>query len=181
MSLLGPEGINARVASIQSRIDALTLREAPRFDDQLAAATGPRPLNPFGGGGEISGPIGLQPLVQAAAQKAGIEPELLSAVVDQESGGNPRAVSHAGAQGLCQLMPDTARGLGVEDPFDPAQSLDGGARYLRQMLDENGGDRVRALAAYNAGPGRVRGKGYAQWPRETQHYVTSIMARMRNG
>jgi len=94
--------------------------------------------------------------------------------VRQESNFNPTAGSPAGARGLTQLMPGTARGLGVTDVTDPAQALEGGAKYLRQQLDAFGGDVTRALAAYNAGPGAVQRFGGVPPYAETQNYVRKV-------
>ena len=113
--------------------------------------------------------------IKAAAQKYGLEPELLKAVARAESGLNPNAVSAAGAQGLMQLMPSTAAALGVSDPFDPEQSIEGGARYLRQQLDRFG-DISLALAAYNAGPGAVLKYGGMPPFRETRDYVRRVLS-----
>ena len=115
--------------------------------------------------------------VFSTADKYNLSPDLLEAVVWQESRWRPDAVSPAGARGLTQLMPGTARDMGV-NPHDPLANLDGGARYLRMQLDLFGGDVERALAAYNAGPGRVRRAGGIPAIRETQIYVASIMARL---
>jgi soluble lytic murein transglycosylase-like protein len=115
-------------------------------------------------------------LMQAAAA-ANISPTLLSALVWQESRWNPQAVSPKGAMGLAQLMPATARYLGV-NPADPVANLHGGARYLRQLLDQFDGNVEKALAAYNAGPGRVRSAGGVPAIAETQNYVTSIVRRI---
>ena len=115
-------------------------------------------------------------LAQAAAA-ANVSPTLLSALVWQESRWNPQAMSPKGAMGLAQLMPGTARDLGV-NPADPVQNLHGGARYLRQMLDRFGGDVERALAAYNAGPGRVSNSRGVPAIAETQNYVASIVRRV---
>lgn len=113
--------------------------------------------------------------IDAAAAKYGIDPALLRALVKQESGFDPNAGSPAGAVGLCQLMPGTAASLGVTDPRDPVQSLDGGAKYLREQLDRFGGDVRKALAAYNAGPAAVeRFGGVPPYP-ETQNYVQNIL------
>lgn len=118
-------------------------------------------------------------LINAAAARTGVPGELLAAVAKQESGFNAKAVSPAGAQGLMQLMPGTARGLGVENSFDPAQAIDGGARLLRSLLDKFGRTDL-ALAAYNAGPGAVaRYDGIPPY-RETQNYVRNIMAMVRS-
>jgi soluble lytic murein transglycosylase-like protein len=115
-------------------------------------------------------------LSQAAAS-ANISPSLLSALVWQESRWNPQAVSPKGALGLAQLMPATARYLGV-NPVDPTQNLVGGARYLRMLLDQFDGDVEKALAAYNAGPGRVRSAGGVPAIAETRNYVSSIVSRI---
>lgn len=108
--------------------------------------------------------------ILAVAEKYRLEPALVAAVVEQESGGSPNVISPAGAIGLMQLMPQTARGLGV-NPFNPAENLDGGAHYLRIQLDRFG-NLTDALTAYNAGPGRV---GRALFP-ETAHYVQNVPA-----
>jgi cell wall-associated NlpC family hydrolase len=116
--------------------------------------------------------------IATAAKAAGIDPALLAAVAWTESGFAPGATSPAGAQGLMQLMPRTAAGLGVSDPTDPAQALAGGARYLRQQIDAFG--RVdHALAAYNAGPTAVRRSGGIPPYEETQNYVTRVLDRFR--
>jgi soluble lytic murein transglycosylase-like protein len=108
-----------------------------------------------------------------------LSPSLLEALVWQESRWNENAVSPVGAQGLAQLMPGTARYLGV-DPRDPFANLEGGARYLREQLDRFGGDLEKALAAYNAGPGRVERSGGVPNIRETKQYVAAIMGRLSN-
>lgn len=128
---------------------------------------------------DAAGPAMWRGRVAELAAKYDISPALLEAVVWQESRWRADAVSPVGARGLAQLMPGTARELGV-DPNDPAANLEGGARYLRQQLDRFGGDVERALAAYNAGPGRVTRAGRVPAIRETQNYVASIMARLSN-
>jgi soluble lytic murein transglycosylase-like protein len=115
-------------------------------------------------------------LTQAAAA-ANLSPTLLSALVWQESRWNPQAVSPKGAMGLAQLMPATARTLGV-NPTDPIANLNGGARYLRMLLDQFDGNVEKALAAYNAGPGRVRSAGGVPAIAETRNYVSSIVRRI---
>ncbi len=122
--------------------------------------------------------------IRAAAEKYGLAPSLLKAVMAVESNFDPGAISVKGASGLMQLMPATARDLFVDDLFDPAQNIEGGARYLRQLHDEFGGDLERVLAAYNAGPERVRrsGRVIPDIP-ETQAYVRKVLAlfeRFRN-
>jgi len=116
-------------------------------------------------------------LAIATARRHGLDPNLVLAVVAVESGFQPDAVSHKGAQGLMQLMPATARELGVTDVLDPAQNLDGGTRYLRMLVARYGGDLGKVLAAYNAGPGAVkRHRGVPPY-RETHHYIDRVLKR----
>ncbi|MFU7528426.1 lytic transglycosylase domain-containing protein [Qipengyuania sp. ASV99] len=115
--------------------------------------------------------------IHELSQRFDLSPSLLEALVWQESRWRENAVSHAGARGLAQLMPGTARYLGV-DPDDPMQNLEGGARYLREQLDRFDGDLEKALAAYNAGPGRVIRAGGIPNIRETRQYVAAIMGRL---
>ena len=114
--------------------------------------------------------------INAAAARHRLDPALLKALIRQESNFNPNAVSPAGARGLTQLMPGTAAALGVRNPLDPAQAINGGAKYLRQQLDRFGGDVRKALAAYNAGPGAVARHGGVPPYAETQNYVRKVMA-----
>ena len=117
--------------------------------------------------------------VAELSQRFDLSPSLIEALVWQESRWRQNAVSPVGARGLAQLMPGTARDLGV-DPHDAFQNLEGGARYLREQLDRFDGDLEKALAAYNAGPGRVIRAGGVPRIRETQTYVASIMGRLSN-
>ncbi|MCP5088492.1 MAG: lytic transglycosylase domain-containing protein [Rhodobacteraceae bacterium] len=114
-----------------------------------------------------------KPMAEAAARKYGVPVDLFNRLVQQESGWNPKAKSHAGAIGLAQLMPFTARKLGV-NPYDPKQNLDGGARYLKQMYNKFRSWRL-ALAAYNAGPKAVEKYNGVPPYRETRNYVKSIL------
>lgn len=127
-------------------------------------------------GGAV-GPAEYASMLDRAAAAHGLSPALLEAVVWQESRWRPSVRSPAGAIGLAQLMPGTARDLGV-DPLDPSLNLYGGARYLRQQLDRFGGDVELALAAYNAGPGRVQRAAGIPRIAETQAYVRSIVDRL---
>jgi soluble lytic murein transglycosylase-like protein len=119
----------------------------------------------------------VRALAIAAAQRHGLDPNLVLAVVAVESGFQPDAVSHKGAQGLMQLMPGTAKDLGVTDAMDPAQNLDGGTRYLRMLIAKYNGDVGRALAAYNAGPEAVKRHGGVPPYRETHHYIDRVLKR----
>ena len=119
-------------------------------------------------------------LIMQAAMQYGVPATLIKAVVLAESGMNPQAVSHAGAQGLMQLMPPTAAELGVIDAFDPAENIDGGSRYLAKMLNLFSGDRRLALAGYNAGPNRVRRNMAVPDIEETQTYVKRVLALERH-
>jgi hypothetical protein len=107
-----------------------------------------------------------------------VSPKLVNAVITQESGGKPCAVSSKGAMGLMQIMPDLASDLNVSDPFDPEQNLRAGVRYLAQLSEKYRGDLRLVLAAYNAGPARVDAAGGVPNIAETQGYVKSIMAKM---
>jgi soluble lytic murein transglycosylase-like protein len=184
--------VGARVAELQS---LLAMPTAPgtggavapaAFADRLAAATAPSPLSPAGppaaaavaassaGSGALGVPYGAQ--IAAAAQRHGIDPALLAGLIEQESGFDPGARSAAGAQGLTQLMPGTAAGLGVTNPLDPVQAIEGGAKYLAAQLQAFGGDTARALAAYNAGPGAVQRFGGVPPYAETQNYVRQVQS-----
>ena len=128
--------------------------------------------------------IGLVPAeyvakVHELSARFDLSPALIEAVVWQESRWRADAISPVGARGLAQLMPGTARELGV-NPDDPFANLEGGARYLREQLDRFDGDLEKALAAYNAGPGRVMRAGGVPRIRETQEYVAAIMGRLSN-
>lgn len=116
--------------------------------------------------------------IERVARENGLSPRLIKAVALVESAMNPHAVSSKGAQGLMQLMPETARQYGVVDAFDPLENIRAGARHLRSLLDEFGGDRRLALAAYNAGSGAVRRAGGVPDYPETRAYIRSVEARM---
>jgi soluble lytic murein transglycosylase-like protein len=156
-------GLDIRVVDVPSTPDVIR-----RIIDQ--PATGASPVSARAATGTP-----YADLINAAAARTGVPANLLAAVAKQESGFNAQAVSPAGAQGLMQLMPGTAKGLGVTNPFDPAQAIDGGARLLRSLLDKFGRTDL-ALAAYNAGAGAVTRYGGIPPYQETQNYVRNVMA-----
>ena len=121
---------------------------------------------------------GIEPVITLAASRAGISPQLVRAVISQESSFNPCAVSPKGALGLMQLMPGTARQFGVSNPFDPSQNIHAGAYFLKQLIDRYGGDLSLALSAYNAGPGTVDRAGKMPAIPETANYVRRIMGSL---
>jgi soluble lytic murein transglycosylase-like protein len=117
----------------------------------------------------------LDPLINTSARRYGVKPELVRAVIRKESGGRPCAVSIKGAQGLMQLMPDTAGDLNVADPFDPEQNVDAGTKFLKALLEKFKGDLRLALGAYNAGPNAIDKAGRLPQIPETQDYVADIL------
>jgi soluble lytic murein transglycosylase-like protein len=165
--------MNTPAAPAPAPTPAATAPTSP-FAGALAAAQTSPSAAPVSGAGASSA---FDSEINAAAASNGIDPALLKGLVSQESGFNPSARSGAGAVGLTQLMPGTASALGVTNPLDPAQSLQGGAKYLREQLDRFGGDETLALAAYNAGPGAVQKYGGVPPYAETQNYVTSVMSK----
>jgi soluble lytic murein transglycosylase-like protein len=119
----------------------------------------------------------INAIIKRVGHALDLDPNLIRAVVKAESNYNPKAVSHAGAKGLMQLMPKTAKEMGVKDPFNPLENIWGGARYLKSMLERHGGNINKALAAYNWGPGNLDRHGYGNGqnlPSETRRYIDAV-------
>jgi soluble lytic murein transglycosylase-like protein len=168
--------LEAMIAAANGGSPSPSATTSTSFGDQLAQASGTQTATTATTTGAGSGSVPYQSQIEAAAAKYGIDPAVLKGLIKQESGFNPNAGSPAGAQGLTQLMPGTAASLGVSNVHDPAQSIDGGAHYLKMQLDRFGGDYSKALAAYNAGPGAVQRYGGIPPYAETRNYVKNVLA-----
>lgn len=184
--MIGVQQVLARIQEINSRFGAnavatnndLQNSGKASFDEVMATLKADSTSNenkiPAGGNINDNNTTDFDAIINTAAQNTGLDPAFIRAVMIAESGGNPKAKSGAGALGLMQLMPATAKGLGVTDPFDPMQNILGGARYLKTQFDRFGDLRL-ALAAYNAGPGAVRKYGGIPPYAETKNYVEKVM------
>lgn len=161
-------------------VQILLLQLIEKVLDRLpgSALGGTRPAAAQTSTGDAASPVSFEDLIQQASARYGVDARLVKAVIKAESNFDPDAVSRAGAQGLMQLMPGTAAGLGVDDPLDPVQNVDGGVRLLRQLLDRYNGNVAYALAAYNAGPGAVDKYGGVPPYTETQTYVPRVLKFM---
>jgi soluble lytic murein transglycosylase-like protein len=172
--------LEGMIAAAQGGSPSPSATSSTTFDQQLSQATDAQATSASTSSTTVdsvgSGSVPYEQLIDSAAQKYGIDPAVLKGLIKQESGFNPNAGSPAGAQGLTQLMPGTASAMGVTDLHDPAQSIDGGAHYLKMQLDRFGGDYSKALAAYNAGPGAVQRYGGVPPYSETQNYVKNVLA-----
>ena len=184
--MIGPNMTN--ITRVLSRIEEINRRLMPdmynqpnptnsRFVDVLndVNRVNRTPRN----AGNISGKTSyteLKDVIDSCAEKYNVDSELIRAMIQVESGWNTEAVSNKGAQGLMQLMPATAKGLGVTNPMDPEQNVEGGVKYLKSMLNKYNGNIILALAAYNAGPGAVDKYDGVPPYKETQNYVRSILS-----
>jgi soluble lytic murein transglycosylase-like protein len=180
--------IFADIAATQARIAEITGASTPQatpavpFTAVLSQALGPQaqPLPPVP---DAAAPAPVPPeqidaLVQQNASIWQVDPALIKSVIANESSFNANATSPVGAQGLMQLMPETAATLGVKNPYDPAQNVAGGTRYLRSLLDRFNGDTRLAVAAYNAGPGAVEKYGDVPPYAETRNYVQNVLGSL---
>ncbi len=184
--MVGPDLTN--ITRVLSRIDEIHQKISPelyRAQNQNNNPTRTRfidvlnDVNRIGANHNISGKTdynALKSVIDSCAEKYNIDSELIRAMIQVESGWDTRAVSNKGAQGLMQLMPRTAAMLGVNDPFDPVQNIEGGVRYISDLTDKYRGDIEKALAAYNAGPARVDSGNI---PDVSKRYVKNIMAIYR--
>lgn len=197
--------IEARIEQIEAKLATVAGSAAPDFAQALraaGAAVAPAPALPKSGAADLlrsippppnfvaplpvrpapaslgSGVARWDPLIQKYAGQYNVPVDLVRAVLKQESDGNPRCVSHAGAMGLMQLMPANVKEAGISDAFDPEQNIKAGVMQLREHLDRYNGDVRLALAAYNAGPGNVAKYDGIPPFRETRNYVRKIMARL---
>jgi soluble lytic murein transglycosylase-like protein len=176
------------ISAIQSRIAEITGAPPPgappavpgQFNAALAQALAP-PSAPDASASGAAAPVPpaqIEQLVQQNADIWQVDPALIKSVIANESSFDANATSPVGAQGLMQLMPETAASLGVRNPYDPAQNVAGGTRYLRSLLDRFKGDTRLAVAAYNAGPEAVEKYGGIPPYHETQNYVQNVLGSL---
>lgn len=185
-ALASIDRIHGRIAAIENRI-GIKAKPPVAFQDKIdqaraklgqanpaKSAASPSPGVSVGPTAAVLKGTGTyQAVIQQAAARHGVDPTLVRAVVSTESGGNPAATSPVGAMGLMQLMPATARSLGVEHPYDPRENIEGGTGYLASLTQQFGLEK--GLAAYNAGPGTVTRYGGIPPYRETQNYVNRVL------
>jgi soluble lytic murein transglycosylase-like protein len=177
------------ISAIQNRIAEITgappagapIQAPGGFNIALQQALGPQQHVPAAFAPDAPAPVPpeqINALVQQNADIWQVDPALIKSVIANESSFNANATSSVGAQGLMQLMPETAASLGVKNPYDPAQNVAGGTRYLKSLLDRFNGDTKLAVAAYNAGPGAVEKYNGVPPYTETQNYVQNVLGSL---
>lgn len=174
MEISGLEITLQRISSIEKQFQELTgetQKPSKDFQNILDASMSEK----YGDTEDVSKEE-INGLIDTYSQKNNLDPDFVRAVVKQESGFNEKATSRCGAAGLMQLMPGTARGLGVENPYDAEQNVKGGTKMLSNLLKTYGGDKELALAAYNAGGGAVKKYGGIPPYQETQNYVKNVLS-----
>jgi soluble lytic murein transglycosylase-like protein len=172
------EGDNVRLY-MDGGSAVMTVAEIERYEAEEAVAK-PTPSASAPAPADKQAVPNIDENIRAAGAKYGLDPDFIRSIIAAESAGNPKAVSPKGAGGLMQLMPGTAKALGVNNVFDSAANVDGGTAYIRQLLDRYDHDVVLALAAYNAGPGKVDNYGGLPPYRETNAYVTRIIKKFNS-
>ena len=174
MSINGINSIESRIREIESKINVIIGDETPNVKTSFSEIM----MDKMGDGkypcAESASASEVDNIIEQVSQKVGIDQNLVKLVAKAESGKDQSCISNRGAIGVMQLMPDTAKGLGV-NPYNTAQNIEGGAKYLKEMLGQFNGDVAKALAAYNAGPGAVKKYGGIPPYKETQNYVKKIM------
>ena len=175
--------MTSQVQSILYNLMFKLLEKMPQETGQAAAADTPTTsgTGSSASSGQSSAGASFATLIQQASDRYGVNPSLVNAVIRAESNFDASAVSGAGALGLMQLMPGTAQGLGVSDPMDPAQNIEGGVKFLSQLLKKYDGNVQMTLAAYNAGPGAVAKYNGVPPYSETQTYVKRVLSYMQSG
>jgi soluble lytic murein transglycosylase-like protein len=181
----GEQAVAQRVQQVQALIEAAGEVASGNTPVVTGASSSPAQSTGVGfasvlqaattGTGAAAGSGEYESLIDQAAARNGVDPAVLHGLIQQESGFDSSATSSAGASGLTQLMPGTAASLGVANPLNPAESIEGGARYLGQLTAEFGGNTEDALAAYNAGPGAVQQYGGIPPYAETESYVAKVL------
>ncbi len=165
-------GSNVQMVMIQALIKLLE----KALSEKGLSSHGLSELKGYGSGSGKAASGNFEEIIQQASQKYGVDTDLVKAVIQNESAYDPNAVSSAGALGLMQLMPATAASLGVENPLDPEQNIDGGVKLLRELLNQFGGNLTNVVAAYNAGAGAVMEYGGVPPYQETQLYVNRVLS-----
>ncbi len=177
MSISSIYSIESRIKEIESKINVVIGDETPNVKTAFTEIMQDKMNDSYSGKSSCVGNAStseIDGIIEQVSQKVGIDQNLVKLVAKAESGKDQSCVSNRGAIGVMQLMPDTARGLGV-NPYNTSQNIEGGAKYLKEMLGQFNGDVAKALAAYNAGPGAVKKYGGIPPYKETQNYVKKIM------